>query len=163
MFERMSRFETAAEWDRKNLFQMDSVKYSEWLDMAHSTRWEYLDGGLTAEEFLKRIDIYNDLADHMAEKKETPPPQESKWRRKVESSIDFDPETAYRRGFFLSGKEIVHSLAYAKIINTTQRKKGQSDGLKPGLNTNSNRNHNISISHFGIIISFRYKSRYKRG
>lgn len=31
----------------------------------------------------------------MAEKKETPPPQESKWRRKVESSIDFDPETAY--------------------------------------------------------------------
>lgn len=95
MFERMSRFETAAEWDRKNLFQMDSVKYSEWLDMAHSTRREYLDGGLTAEEFLRRIDIYNDLADHMAEKKETPPPQESKWRRKVESSIDFDPETAY--------------------------------------------------------------------
>lgn len=45
MFERMSRFETAAEWDRKNLFQMDSVKYSEWLDMAHSTRREYLDGG----------------------------------------------------------------------------------------------------------------------
>ena len=95
MFERMSRFETAAEWDRKNLFQMDSIKYSEWLDMAHSTRREYLDGGLTAEEFLERIDIYNDLADHMAEKKETPPPQESKWRRKVESSIDFDPETAY--------------------------------------------------------------------
>ena len=95
MFERMSRFETAAEWDRKNLFQIDSVKYSEWLDMAHSARREYLDGGLTAEEFLRRIDIYNDLDDHMAEKKETPPPQESKWRRKVESSIDFDPETAY--------------------------------------------------------------------
>ena len=95
MFERMSRFETAAEWDRKNLFQIDSVKYSEWLDMAHSARREYLDGGLTAEEFLRRIDIYNDLDDHMAEKKETPPPQESKWRRKVESSIDFDPETEY--------------------------------------------------------------------
>lgn len=93
MFERMSRFETAAEWDRKNLFQMDAAKYSEWLDRAHSARQEYLGGGLSAEEFLSRIDVYNDLSDYTAEKEETPPPQESKWRRKVESSIDFDPES----------------------------------------------------------------------
>lgn len=96
MFERMSRFETASEWNRKNLFQMDSAKYSEWLDMAHDARQEYLGGELSAEEFLSRIDIYNDLTDYTAEKKETPPPHESKWRRKVESNIDFDPESSYQ-------------------------------------------------------------------
>lgn len=96
MAQRLSRYELAAEWKRGGLFPMDATQYSAWLDLAHATRIEYLAGKLTSQDFLRRIDVYNDLTNYDAEKAELHDPMDTLWRQRMVRNIDFDPKTAYQ-------------------------------------------------------------------
>ena len=85
----------AAEWQRDDLFPMSIAEYDEWIILAHSARLDYLCGKLTAEEFLKKIDIYSELESYTAEKKDTGSPGDTPWRQRVKRNLDFDPMKDY--------------------------------------------------------------------
>ena len=91
MSERLARYMDAAEWRRDDLLPMSPTKYDEWITRAHSARLDYLGGRLTAEEFLKRIDIYTELKSYTAERKDPVSPDATDWRFRIRHDLDFDP------------------------------------------------------------------------
>jgi len=95
MAERLERYEDAPPQDKSKLFPMDAAKYANWLDQAQKARAEYRDGLISAEEFLRRIDIYGDLESYSVEKQEPLSPRDTLWRKNVQRNIDFDPQRRY--------------------------------------------------------------------
>lgn len=91
MSERLARYMNAAEWRRGDLFPMSIAEYDDWITLAHSTRIDYLSGKLTAEEFLKKIDIYSELESYTAERKDTVSPDATDWRFRIRHDLNFDP------------------------------------------------------------------------
>lgn len=100
MYARMQRYTSAPEFDRQNLIPMDYMQYSEWSENARLARNDYLDGKLTSEEFLQKVDVMHDLEDYAVEEAKTPPATTA-WQRKVASNIDFDPERHYPKEMLL--------------------------------------------------------------
>ena len=74
---------------------MSGERYSAWQWMAHQARNDYLHDNLTAQEFIKKIDIFDELGPHDAEKKLLPPPDRTDWRRRIRMNYDFDPELEF--------------------------------------------------------------------
>ena len=95
MMERLSRYMTAADENRDGLFPMSIAEYGEWSDMAHSARMTYLKGEISAEEFLRKIDIYGDLESYVTEKGATVSAADTIWRQQVRTDINFDPAGVY--------------------------------------------------------------------
>jgi len=93
MYARFLRYRDAAPNGRSKLIPMDFEQYDAWSENARLARMEYLDGKLTAEEFLRRIDTTHELARYEAGKitLET----ETAWQKRVERSWSFDPERFY--------------------------------------------------------------------
>lgn len=91
--ERAIRYEDAPPDRRAELFQIDSVAFGAWSELASGKRKEYLAGKLTAEEFLRAIDTYHVLASYDV----TAPKKSGKsvWRQMVERDLDFDPHTEF--------------------------------------------------------------------
>lgn len=58
---RLLRWQDAAPTKRANMISMDYDQYTERSENAYLARMEYLDGKLTAEEFLRRIDTTHGL------------------------------------------------------------------------------------------------------
>lgn len=95
MAERLERYENAAPEERSRLFPMDSQKYDTWQQMAHQARNDYLHDKLSAQAFIREIDIFDELGEHDAEKVMLPPPDRTYWRKRIKMTYDFDPELEF--------------------------------------------------------------------
>ena len=108
----MERYENAATEDRGRLIPIDSDRYDAWQKMAHQARNDYLHEELTAQEFLRKIDILDELGAHDAEKKMLPPPNRTYWRERIKMTYDFDPELEFSdvMQYMLQGTELLQTL-----------------------------------------------------
>ena len=93
MYARFLRWQDAAPSERDKLIPMDYDQYTTWSENARLARMEYLDGKLTAEEFLRRIDTTHELESYEADKAELV--EVTVWQRVVAGDLDFDAETHY--------------------------------------------------------------------
>lgn len=93
MYARLLRWQDAAPSERANLIPMDYDQYTEWSENARLARMEYLDGKLTAEEFLRRIDTTHELESYEAGKAELA--EETVWQSRVAGDFSFDSEKYY--------------------------------------------------------------------
>ena len=91
MYSRLIRWQDAAPSERSNLLPMDYGQYDQWSENARLAREEYVQGKLTAEEFLRKIDITHELTSYEAGKIDLPDGP-SKWQQLVERDFRFDPE-----------------------------------------------------------------------
>lgn len=76
MYARMLRYTTALPENRQDLIPMDYDQYDTWSENARLARIDYLDGKLTAEEFLRKIDTMHDLEEYTVGETQTP------WRQR---------------------------------------------------------------------------------
>ena len=93
MVARRDRYANAAPDGRGNLIYMDLHEYDAWDQIAQEARKEYLNGTVSAEGFLRRIDLYHDLESYDVDAPKAP--GKSAWRRQVERDIRFDPYQEY--------------------------------------------------------------------
>lgn len=93
MYARFLRWQDAAPSERSRLLPMDYDQYNAWSENARVARMEYLDGKLTAEEFLRRIDTTCELNSYEADKVALV--EETNWQRLVAGDFSFDAETYY--------------------------------------------------------------------
>ena len=93
MYARLLRWQDAAPTERDNLIPMDYDQYTAWSENARLARMEYLNGKLTAEEFLRRIDTTHELENYETDKAELV--EETAWQRMVAGNLSFDAETHY--------------------------------------------------------------------
>ena len=98
MYARMLRYQDAPENQRDRLIPMPPVQYDEWEANARQARREYMDGKITAEEFLRRIDTTHELGCYDTAKQELPP-EETVWQKRVAADLNFDPERDYPPSF----------------------------------------------------------------
>ena len=93
MYARFLRWQDAAPKERDNLIPMDYDQYTEWSENARLARMEYLDGKLTAEGFLRKIDTTHELESYETDKAELV--DETMWQHMVAGDLGFDAETHY--------------------------------------------------------------------
>lgn len=98
MYARALRYEDAPESQREKLIPMTMLQYGEWEDNTRQARREYLDGKITAVEFLRRIDTTRELSSYDTVKQELPP-EETVWQKRVAADLDFAPERDYPQSF----------------------------------------------------------------
>lgn len=91
MYSRLLRWQNAAPSERSNLLPMDYGQYDQWSENARLVREEYVQGKLTAEEFLRKIDTTHELTSYEVDKIDLPD-EPSLWQRLVERDFRFDPE-----------------------------------------------------------------------
>ena len=70
---------------------MDYEQYDRWSENARLAREEYVQGKLTAEEFLRKIDTTHELTSYEVDKIDLPD-EPSLWQRLVARGFRFDPE-----------------------------------------------------------------------
>jgi len=93
MYARYVRYRDAAPDGRSKLIPMVLEQYDTLSENARLVRMEYLDGKLTAEEFLRRIDTTHELVRYEAGKITFA--AETAWQKRVARSVGFDRESAY--------------------------------------------------------------------
>ena len=93
MYARLLRWQDAAPSERSRLIPMEDNEYIAWSENARLARMEYLDGKLTAEDFLRRIDTTHELGSYEAGKVELM--EETVWQNRVAGDFGFDSETYY--------------------------------------------------------------------
>ena len=93
MYARFLRWQDAAPTERGNLIPMDCDQYTAWSENARLARMAYLDGKLTSEDFLRRIDTIHELESYETDKPEVV--EETEWQRMVADNLGFDVETHY--------------------------------------------------------------------
>ena len=142
MYARMQRYTSAPEFDRQNLISMDYLQYSDWSENARLARNDYLEGKLTSEEFLQKIDVMHDLEDYAVEEAKTPPATTA-WQRRVAANIDFDPEQHYPKEMMyldMSKKNPKWQILSADDLRRRDQEGHQSLRDKYGKNTERNKN-----------------------
>lgn len=142
MYARMQRYTSAPEFDRQNLISMDYLQYSDWSENARLARNDYLEGKLTSEEFLQKIDVMHDLKDYAVEEAKTPPATTA-WQRRVAANIDFDPEQHYPKEMMyldMSKKNPKWQILSADDLRRRDQEGHQSLRDKYGKNTERNKN-----------------------
>ena len=82
MYSRLIRLQDAAPSERSNLMPMDYDQYDQWSENARLAREEYVQGKLTAEEFLRKIDTTHELTSYEVDKIDLPD-EPSLWQRLV--------------------------------------------------------------------------------
>ena len=95
MYARQLRWQDAAPGARDGLIPLDYDQYYTWSENARLARIEYLEGKLTAEEFLLRIDMTQELTSYETDKDKAALVEETDWQRLVAGKFSFDPETHY--------------------------------------------------------------------
>lgn len=85
---------------RESGYQLDVIAYGDWSEMAQDLRRAYLDGKISAADFITKIDIYHEYPD-FAHRKETPLTGESILLEKVRQDLNFDPGSHYENRMFL--------------------------------------------------------------
>ena len=97
MYARLLRWQDAAPDERDSLIPMDYSQYDAWSENARLARAEYLNGKLTAEKFLRKIDTTHELESYEADKAERI--GQTVWQQRVAGDISTDPETCYPEAF----------------------------------------------------------------
>lgn len=91
MYSRLLRWQDAVPSERFNLIPMDYEQYDQWSENARLAREEYVQGVLTAEEFLRKIDTTHELTSYEVGKVNLPDGP-SIWQQLVARDFRFDPE-----------------------------------------------------------------------
>ena len=94
MYARLLRWEDAPPDGRDRLIPMSYEQFDVWSENARLARMKYLRGELSAEAFLRKIDITHELKSYEAGKAELLE-IETVWQRRVASHWDFDSESFY--------------------------------------------------------------------
>ena len=98
MYSRLLRWLDASPSERARLIPMEFEQYDKWSENARVARMEYVQGMLTAEEFLRKIDTTHELTSYEAGKvKLSDGP--SMWQRLVAKGFTFDPERHYPKSY----------------------------------------------------------------
>ena len=107
---------------RESGYQLDVISYGDWSEMAQDQRRAYLDGKISAADFIAKIDIYHEYPD-FAHKKETPPTGDSTFREQVKRDLNFDPNRHYEDMMFLElriGEDGVQAGGAEWVVQTAQ-------------------------------------------
>lgn len=91
MYSRLLRWQDAVPSERSNLIPMDYEQCDRWSENARMAREEYVQGNLTAEEFLRKVDTTHELTSYEVDKIDLPDGP-SRWQRLVARDFRFDPE-----------------------------------------------------------------------
>ena len=91
MYARLLRWQDAAPSVRSSLMPMDYEQYDRWSENARVAREEYVQGKLTAEEFLRKVDTTHELTSYEVDKIDLPD-EPSLWQQFVARDFRFDPE-----------------------------------------------------------------------
>lgn len=75
-------------------FAIDTIAYGEWSDLARRARMDYLDGKVTAEEFVRTINIYGEFPDFYSQKNNVPA-GEDVYKQRATNDMDFESEQRY--------------------------------------------------------------------
>ena len=78
--ERANRLELAGPDGENHLLPFGRTQYEAWLDGAREAKKEYQAGGISAEEFLRRIDIDGEMGSRKAARDTLPEPDRTPWR-----------------------------------------------------------------------------------
>ncbi len=127
MYARLLRWQDAAPDERDSLIPMDYSQYETWSENARLARMEYLQGRLTAEEFLRRIDATHQMESYEAGKAELV--KETAWQCMVAGDLGFDPEAHYpemMQALDLGAKEPKWELRTADDLRQEDQKGHQS-------------------------------------
>lgn len=89
--ERANRLELAGPDGENHLLPFSRTQYEAWLDGAREAKKEYQAGGISAEEFLRRIDMDGELASRKAARDTLPEPDRTPWRDYIKRDMDFIP------------------------------------------------------------------------
>ena len=89
--ERANRLELAGPGGEEHLIPFGRTQYEAWLDGAREAKKTYQAGGISAEEFLRRIDVDGDLDSHKAVRDTLPEPDRTPWRDYIKRDMDFVP------------------------------------------------------------------------
>ena len=93
--ERANRLELAGPDGENHLLSFGRTQYEAWLDGAREAKKEYQAGGISTEEFLRRIDIDGELNYHKAVRDTLPEPDRTPWRAYIKQDMDFVPEKLF--------------------------------------------------------------------
>ena len=74
-------------------FMLGINEYFDWSEIAKQARMDYLDGKISAEEFIRRIDMYGELKGFTVQKTEQT--GESILEKLVKQDLTFDPARRY--------------------------------------------------------------------
>ena len=127
MYARFLRWQDAVPTECANLIPMDYDQYTAWSENARLARMEYLDGKLTAEEFLRQIDMTHELKSYETDKAELA--DETVWQRMVANDLGFDSETHYpemMQVLDLDAEELTWGLRTADELRRKDQKGHQS-------------------------------------
>ncbi len=91
MYARLLRWKDAVPTERVSLIPMDYERYEQWSENARLSREQYIQGNLTAEEFLRKIDTTRELTNYEVDKVSLSDGP-SIWQRLVAGDFRFDPE-----------------------------------------------------------------------
>lgn len=91
MYSRLLRWQDAPPTERERLIPMDYEQYDRWSENARLAREECVQGTLTAEEFLRRIDTTHEPTNYEVGKVDLPDGP-GMWQRLVVRDFRFDPE-----------------------------------------------------------------------
>lgn len=94
MYSRLIRWQDATPSERDRLIPMNYEQYEAWSENARLARLAYLQGELTAEAFLQKIDATHELENYEVGKAELKT-EASAWQKRVASSWAFDRESFY--------------------------------------------------------------------
>lgn len=93
--ERANRLELAGPGGENHLIPFGRTQYEAWLDGAREAKKAYQAGGISAEEFLRRIDIDGELDPRKAVRDTLPEPDRTPWRAYIKQDMDFVPEKLF--------------------------------------------------------------------
>ena len=111
-----------------NLMPMDYEQYDQWSENARLAREEYVQGNLTAEEFLRKIDTTHELTNYEAGKVKLSDGL-SRWQQLVARDFRFDPERYFPEEMIhlnLSGPDSQWKLLTADDLRRKAQKGHQS-------------------------------------
>ena len=107
-------------------FMLGINEYFDWSEMAKQARLDYIDGKISAEEFIRRIDKYGELTDFIAQKTEQT--DESILERLVKQDLSFDPA---RRYFDIQTLDLEEPDPQWKIMTAEEWMRGEQGTRRP--------------------------------
>ena len=99
--ERASRLELAGQNGKNRLIPFDRAQYEAWLDKAREAKKAYQAGRISAEEFLRRIDVEGEFGSYKATRDTLPEPDRTPWRAYIKEDMDFVPGKQFADTMYL--------------------------------------------------------------
>lgn len=108
-------------------FVLNLDGYFDWSDSARQARMDYLNGKITAEEFIGRIDIYGELSDFSL-RKTAPDTGESVLEKLVRQDLSFDPAERY---FDIQMLDLGKTKSQWRIVTAEERLRRDQGNRRP--------------------------------